>query len=114
MVGRPDTGRSEIVRLPHVHLGFAAQTDHGLVVPVVRDADRLPLGALAAELRRLTDLVRRDAVPAGHLTGGTFTLSNYGPLGVDGATPSSTTPRRPAAAEQPLHELTDAAARLTP
>ncbi|WP_030044759.1 2-oxo acid dehydrogenase subunit E2, partial [Streptomyces resistomycificus] len=50
-------------------------------------ADRLPLDALAAELRRLTDLARRDAVPAGHLTGGTFTLNNYGPLGVDGATP---------------------------
>jgi pyruvate/2-oxoglutarate/acetoin dehydrogenase E1 component/pyruvate/2-oxoglutarate dehydrogenase complex dihydrolipoamide acyltransferase (E2) component len=84
---RVDTGRAEIVRLPHVHLGFAAQTDHGLVVPVVRDADRLPLDALAAELRRLTGLARRDAVPAGHLTGGTFTLNNYGPLGVDGATP---------------------------
>ncbi|MFH8659218.1 2-oxo acid dehydrogenase subunit E2 [Streptomyces afghaniensis] len=84
---RVDTGRAEIVRLPHVHLGFAAQTGHGLVVPVVRDADRLPLHALAAELRRLTDLARRDAVPAGHLTGGTFTLNNYGPLGVDGATP---------------------------
>jgi pyruvate/2-oxoglutarate dehydrogenase complex dihydrolipoamide acyltransferase (E2) component len=84
---RVDAGRAEIVRLPHVHLGFAAQTDHGLVVPVVRNADRLPLDALAAELRRLTDLARRDAVPAAHLAGGTFTLNNYGPLGGDGATP---------------------------
>ncbi|MFC9679246.1 2-oxo acid dehydrogenase subunit E2 [Streptomyces sp. NPDC056948] len=84
---RVDTGRAEIVRLPHVHLGFAAQTDHGLVVPVVRNADRLPLDTLAAELRRLTDLARRATVPAAHLTGGTFTLNNYGPLGVDGATP---------------------------
>jgi len=84
---RVDTARTEIVQLPDVHLGFAAQTGHGLVVPVVRGADRLPLDALAAELRRLTDLARRDAVPAAHLTGGTFTLNNYGPLGVDGATP---------------------------
>ncbi|UUU37379.1 2-oxo acid dehydrogenase subunit E2 [Streptomyces sp. CA-210063] len=84
---RVDAERSETVRLSRVHLGFAAQTTHGLVVPVVRDADRLPLDELAAELRRLTDLARHDAVPAAHLTGGTFTLNNYGPLGVDGATP---------------------------
>ncbi|MDX3452281.1 2-oxo acid dehydrogenase subunit E2, partial [Streptomyces sp. ME02-8801-2C] len=84
---RVDEARSEIVRLPQVHLGFAAQTDEGLVVPVVRDADRLPLDHLATELRRLTDLARRGALPAEHRTGGTFTLNNYGVLGVDGATP---------------------------
>ncbi|MEV6943128.1 2-oxo acid dehydrogenase subunit E2 [Streptomyces sp. NPDC051172] len=84
---RVDAERQELVRLPHVHLGFAAQTDHGLVVPVVRDADRLSLDALAAELRRLTDLARRDALPAEHRTGGTFTLNNYGGFDVDGATP---------------------------
>ncbi|WP_405672994.1 2-oxo acid dehydrogenase subunit E2 [Streptomyces sp. NBC_01530] len=84
---RVDTGRQEIVRLPEVHLGFAAQTDHGLVVPVVRDAGRLPLDGLAAELRRLTGLARRGSLPAEHLTGGTFTLNNYGGFDVDGATP---------------------------
>lgn len=84
---RVDADREEVVRLPQVHLGFAAQTPKGLVVPVVRDADRLPLDALAAELRRLTDLARRDALPVGHRTGGTFTLNNYGVLDVDGATP---------------------------
>ncbi|MDF3145195.1 MULTISPECIES: 2-oxo acid dehydrogenase subunit E2 [unclassified Streptomyces] len=84
---RVDTGRGEIVRLPDVHLGFAAQTAHGLVVPVVRDAHRLTLDDLAAELRRLTGLAREDALPLEHRTGGTFTLNNYGPLGVDGATP---------------------------
>ena len=84
---RVDDARSEIVRLPQVHLGFAAQTDDGLVVPVVRDADRLPLDDLATELRRLTGLARRGALPVEHRTGGTFTLNNYGVLGVDGATP---------------------------
>ncbi|WUO43857.1 2-oxo acid dehydrogenase subunit E2 [Streptomyces sp. NBC_00285] len=84
---RVDSDRGEIVRLARVHLGFAAQTPKGLVVPVVRDADRLSLDALAAELRRLTDLARRDALPAGHRTGSTFTLNNYGVLDVDGATP---------------------------
>ncbi|MGC0405592.1 pyruvate/2-oxoglutarate dehydrogenase complex dihydrolipoamide acyltransferase (E2) component [Streptomyces sp. SAI-126] len=72
---------------PRVHLGFAAQTPKGLVVPVVRDADRLSLDDLAAELRRLRDLARQDALPVGHRTGGTFTLDNYGVLDVDGATP---------------------------
>ncbi|NUP44276.1 MAG: transketolase, partial [Streptomyces sp.] len=84
---RIDADRQELVRLPHVHLGFAAQTDHGLVAPVVRDADRLSLDDLAAELRRLTDLARRGALPAEHRTGGTFTLNNYGGFDVDGATP---------------------------
>ncbi len=84
---RVDDARSEIVRLPQVHLGFAAQTDDGLVVPVVRDADRLPLDDLGTELRRLTGLARRGALPVEHRTGGTFTLNNYGVLGVDGATP---------------------------
>jgi len=84
---RVDAARAEIVRMPEVHLGFAAQTDHGLVVPVLRDADRLPFDGLAAELRRLTDLARRGALPVEHGTGGTFTLNNYGILGVDGATP---------------------------
>ncbi|WP_406213492.1 2-oxo acid dehydrogenase subunit E2 [Streptomyces canus] len=84
---RVDSDRGEVVRLSQVHLGFAAQTPKGLVVPVVRDADRLSLDALAAELRRLTDLARQDALPAGHRTGGTFTLNNYGVFDVDGATP---------------------------
>ncbi|WNM36505.1 dihydrolipoamide acetyltransferase family protein [Streptomyces sp. Li-HN-5-11] len=84
---RVDTDRGEIVRLPQVHLGFAVQTDRGLVVPVVRDADRLSPEDLAAELRSLTGLARRGALPAHQRTGGTFTLNNYGVLGVDGATP---------------------------
>ncbi|WP_338059335.1 dihydrolipoamide acetyltransferase family protein [Streptomyces coacervatus] len=84
---RVDADRQELVRLPQMHLGFAAQTDHGLVVPVVRNADRLPLDELAAELQRLTALARRGTLPAEHLTGGTFTLNNYGGFEVDGATP---------------------------
>ncbi|MPY63823.1 transketolase [Streptomyces spongiae] len=84
---RVDADRGEILRLSRVHLGFAAQTEHGLVVPVVRDADHLSPDGLAAELRRLTALARRGALGAEHRTGGTFTLNNYGVLDVDGATP---------------------------
>ncbi|MFF7547382.1 dihydrolipoamide acetyltransferase family protein [Streptomyces canus] len=82
-----DTERREIVRFNEVHLGFAAQTDRGLVVPVVRDAHRLTTVQLAAELARLTELARTGSLPPDRLTGGTFTLNNYGVFGVDGSTP---------------------------
>ncbi|MET9460806.1 dihydrolipoamide acetyltransferase family protein [Streptomyces canus] len=82
-----DTERREIVRFDEVHLGFAAQTDRGLVVPVVRDAHQLTTVQLAAELARLTELARTGSLPPDRLTGGTFTLNNYGVFGVDGSTP---------------------------
>ncbi|MDT0479009.1 MULTISPECIES: dihydrolipoamide acetyltransferase family protein [Streptomyces] len=82
-----DTERREILRFDEVHLGFAAQTDRGLVVPVVRDAHRLTTVQLAAELTRLTELARTGSLPPDRLTGGTFTLNNYGVFGVDGSTP---------------------------
>ncbi|MFD0683485.1 dihydrolipoamide acetyltransferase family protein [Actinomadura fibrosa] len=82
-----DAERGEIVRYGHVNLGFAAQTDRGLVVPVVRDAHLMTTARLAAELSRLTGLARSGALPPAALTGGTFTLNNYGVFGVDGSTP---------------------------
>ncbi|MER5433534.1 dihydrolipoamide acetyltransferase family protein [Streptomyces sp. NPDC002588] len=82
-----DTERREILRHDEVHLGFAAQTDRGLVVPVVRDAHRLTTVQLAAELARSTELARTGSLPPDRLTGGTFTLNNYGVFGVDGSTP---------------------------
>jgi pyruvate dehydrogenase E2 component (dihydrolipoamide acetyltransferase) len=82
-----DTGRAEIVRHGHINLGFAAQTDRGLMVPVVRDAHLMTTAHLAAELARLTGLARAGELPPSALTGGTFTLNNYGVFGVDGSTP---------------------------
>lgn len=82
-----DTDRSEIVRYGHVNLGFAAQTDRGLVVPVIRDAHLMTTAELAAELTRLTALARAGRLSPQALTGGTFTLNNYGVFGVDGSTP---------------------------
>jgi 2-oxoisovalerate dehydrogenase E2 component (dihydrolipoyl transacylase) len=82
-----DTARGEIVRLPAVHLGFAAQTERGLVVPVVRDAHTRTTEELAAEITRLTAAARAGRLTPGELTGGTFTLNNYGVFGVDGSTP---------------------------
>lgn len=82
-----DTKAHEIVRLPAVHLGFAAQTDRGLVVPVVRDADARTVEELSAEIARLTETARAGGLSLAELTHGTFTLNNYGVFGVDGSTP---------------------------
>ncbi|GAA0618404.1 dihydrolipoamide acetyltransferase family protein [Streptomyces crystallinus] len=82
-----DTAAREIVRLPSVHLGFAAQTERGLVVPVVRDAQARSAASLSEEFARLTEAARAGTLTPGDLTGGTFTLNNYGVFGVDGSTP---------------------------
>jgi 2-oxoisovalerate dehydrogenase E2 component (dihydrolipoyl transacylase) len=82
-----DMDAREIVRLDRIHLGFAAQTDRGLVVPVVRDAQARDAEALSAEFARLTEAARAGTLTPGELTGGTFTLNNYGVFGVDGSTP---------------------------
>ncbi|MEU9118551.1 dihydrolipoamide acetyltransferase family protein [Streptomyces sp. NPDC048506] len=82
-----DTRTQEIVRLPAVHLGFAAQTDRGLVVPVVRDAQARTVEGLSAEIARLTATARTGGLSLAELTHGTFTLNNYGVFGVDGSTP---------------------------
>ncbi|MFF2951038.1 dihydrolipoamide acetyltransferase family protein [Kitasatospora sp. NPDC057965] len=78
---------SGIRRHPSVHLGFAAQGERGLVVPVVRDAQRLTTEQLGVELGRLTEAARTGSIAPAELTGGTFTLNNYGVFGVDGSTP---------------------------
>lgn len=82
-----DTEAREIVRLPGVHLGFAAQTERGLVVPVVRDAHTRDAVGLSLEMARLTEAARTGTLAPAQLTGGTFTLNNYGVFGVDGSTP---------------------------
>ncbi|MFF8448733.1 dihydrolipoamide acetyltransferase family protein [Streptomyces leeuwenhoekii] len=82
-----DTEAREIVRFDRVHLGFAAQTERGLVVPVVRDAHARNAESLTAEFARLTEAARTGALTPAELTGGTFTLNNYGVFGVDGSTP---------------------------
>ncbi|GGY28814.1 dihydrolipoamide acetyltransferase family protein [Streptomyces djakartensis] len=82
-----DAQAREVVRFDHVHLGFAAQTDRGLVVPVVRDAHARDAESLTAEFARLTEASRAGTLTPAELTGGTFTLNNYGVFGVDGSTP---------------------------
>jgi 2-oxoisovalerate dehydrogenase E2 component (dihydrolipoyl transacylase) len=75
----------EIVVPDAVHLGFAAQTDHGLVVPVVHDAHRLTTRDLSARLAERTAAARDRRLSPADLAGGTFTVNNYGVFGVDGS-----------------------------
>jgi pyruvate dehydrogenase E2 component (dihydrolipoamide acetyltransferase) len=75
----------EIVLVPAVHLGFAAQTDRGLMVPVVRDAQVHTLEQLSTALAEQTRRAREGTLGPADLTGGTFTVNNYGVFGVDGS-----------------------------
>ena len=75
----------EIVMGPSVHLGFAAQTDRGLLVPVVRDAQVHTLEQLAVAVAERTRRARDGTLGPAELTGGTFTVNNYGVFGVDGS-----------------------------
>jgi 2-oxoisovalerate dehydrogenase E2 component (dihydrolipoyl transacylase) len=74
-----------IVLSDAVHLGFAAQTPRGLVVPVVKDADKLTTRALSAQLSSLTASAREGTLSPAAMVGGTFTVNNYGVFGVDGS-----------------------------
>ncbi|WP_370934834.1 dihydrolipoamide acetyltransferase family protein [Amycolatopsis sp. cg13] len=75
----------EIVIPSAVHLGFAAQTDRGLVVPVVQNAHQHTLEDLSAALAHRTEQARSGRLAPADLTGGTFTVNNYGVFGVDGS-----------------------------
>ena len=80
-----DDGGQEIVVFEGVNLGFAAQTDRGLVVPSIRNADKLTARELDGEIRRLTAIAREGKAGPSELSSGTFTLNNYGVFGVDGS-----------------------------
>jgi 2-oxoisovalerate dehydrogenase E2 component (dihydrolipoyl transacylase) len=75
----------EIVLGPAVHLGFAAQTGRGLMVPVVADAESCTLEQLSLRLAERAQRARDGGLGPGELTGGTFTINNYGVFGVDGS-----------------------------
>lgn len=77
----------EIVHFDGVNLGFAAQTETGLVVPVIRHAEKHSARSLNSEIRRLAESARGGTIGGKELSGGTFTVNNYGVFGSDGATP---------------------------
>lgn len=80
-----DTEREEIVVHRAVNLGIAAQTPRGLLVPVVHGAERMSLRELRDAIGARGEEASSGAFPPAALSGGTFTLNNYGTLGVDGS-----------------------------
>jgi 2-oxoglutarate dehydrogenase E2 component (dihydrolipoamide succinyltransferase) len=71
----------EIVYRRHVHMGVAVGSEKGLVVPVVRDADRLSFAEIEKEIARLAGLARDSKLSVDDLSGATFTISNGGVYG---------------------------------
>ncbi len=82
-----DDAAGEIVLKHYVNLGIAAATDRGLVVPNIKDADRLSLRELAEAIGGLVDTARAGRTAPEDMAGGTFTITNVGVFGVDTGTP---------------------------
>ncbi|WP_280483810.1 dihydrolipoamide acetyltransferase family protein [Nocardia farcinica] len=82
-----DEERQQIVTKRYVHLGIAAATDRGLLVPSVKEAHRLSLRELCAEIGRTIEAARAGTATPADLTGGTFTITNVGVFGVDSGVP---------------------------
>jgi pyruvate dehydrogenase E2 component (dihydrolipoamide acetyltransferase)/2-oxoisovalerate dehydrogenase E2 component (dihydrolipoyl transacylase) len=76
-----DEPADEIVLHDHYHVGIAVATPAGLIVPVVRDADRKDLGAIAREVERLSAEARAGKSKLDDLRGGTFTVTSIGNVG---------------------------------
>ena len=76
-----DEVANEIVLKEYVHLGLAVDTDAGLIVPVLRDADKKSLLELSKDIEELAKKARDRKVSADELKGGTFTISNQGGIG---------------------------------
>ncbi|MBE1499822.1 pyruvate dehydrogenase E2 component (dihydrolipoamide acetyltransferase) [Amycolatopsis lexingtonensis] len=82
-----DEAAQEIVYKDYVHLGVAAATPRGLIVPKVRDADSLSLKELAQALTTLTEVAREGKTSPADMANGTITITNVGVFGVDTGTP---------------------------
>jgi pyruvate dehydrogenase E2 component (dihydrolipoamide acetyltransferase) len=76
-----DEAAGELVLKEYFHIGIAVDTEAGLIVPVIRDADRKSLFELAKEIEEVAARVRDRKVGLEELKGGTFTISNQGGIG---------------------------------
>ena len=82
-----DEAAQEIVLKRYVNLGIAAATPRGLLVPNVKDADRLTMRELAEAIGALTETAREGKTSPADMTGGTVTVTNIGVFGIDSGTP---------------------------
>ena len=84
---RYDDEAGVVTRYGSVHLGMATQTDAGLMVPVIRDAQAMNVWQLATEIVRLADAARSGKATSAELSGSTLTITSLGPLGGIATTP---------------------------
>ncbi|MDF3845026.1 2-oxo acid dehydrogenase subunit E2 [Pseudomonas citronellolis] len=77
----------EVVQKHYFHIGFAADTPNGLVVPVIRDAERKGIAALAQEMAELSQLARAGKLSPAQMQGGCFSISSLGGIGGGHFTP---------------------------
>ncbi|KQM98835.1 dihydrolipoamide acetyltransferase family protein [Sphingomonas sp. Leaf25] len=84
---RYDDEAGVVTRSGRVHLGMATQTDAGLMVPVIRDAQDMNPWSLASEIVRLAEAARTGKATSAELSGGTITITSLGPLGGIATTP---------------------------
>lgn len=82
-----EDGTRSIVRFDGVNLGLAVESERGLLVPNLRNADRLSTLELNQRMREVIEVARSGKASPAELSGSTFTLNNYGVFGTDGATP---------------------------
>lgn len=82
-----DSERNEIVVKHAYHIGIATDTERGLLVPVVRDADQLSVFEIAREVARLAAGARDGSITPGELSGSTITITNVGSFGMESGTP---------------------------
>ena len=84
---RYDDEANVVTRHGAIHLGMATQTDNGLMVPVIRDAQAKNLWQLASEIQRLANAARDGTAKSEELSGSTLTITSLGPLGGVATTP---------------------------
>ena len=82
-----DIEKEEIIYKQYINIGVAADTDRGLLVPVIRDVDKKNIVELAVELSGLSKKARDKKLTPGEMEGGTFTITNLGGIGGVGFTP---------------------------
>jgi pyruvate dehydrogenase E2 component (dihydrolipoamide acetyltransferase) len=82
-----DMEKEEIIYKQYISIGVAADTDRGLLVPVIRDVDKKNIVELAVELSQLSQKAREKKITVADMEGGTFTITNLGGIGGTAFTP---------------------------
>ena len=82
-----DMAAGQLITKRYYHIGIAVDTEHGLLVPVIRDVDKKSLDELAVEISDIADRARQRKIALEELRGGTFTITNLGGIGGTAFTP---------------------------